>query len=86
MSGPWHHPPGTLRALLATFGQRYVICQPCRRYTPMRVATKDLDRKFDPCPFRCSMCHQRGKIVSEVPDGFVTASSDLEPSARRPTF
>lgn len=82
MVGPWRHPPGTLRALIATFGRHYVICRPCQRYTPMRVEARDLDRKFDPCPFRCDACKRRGEIVWDVPEGF----SLVELPAHRPQF
>jgi hypothetical protein len=63
----WRYPPGTLRALLATFGEYYVICQACRRYTPMRIPKGQLDRKYDPCPFRCLLCKARGQLVSAAP-------------------
>lgn len=53
MVGLWAHPPGTLRALIATFGRHYVVCRPCRRYTPIRIEERHLDRKFHPWPFRC---------------------------------
>jgi hypothetical protein len=83
----WDHPPATLRALLAVYGRdQHVICRPCRRYTPLRVKTKDLDRKFDPCPFRCSFCQRRGEIVGTVPDDFDPICPDLGPPRHRPTF
>lgn len=28
------------------------------------------ERKYDPCPFRCSRCGQRGEMEAEVPSGF----------------
>ncbi len=86
MTGPWHHPPGTLRALLATFKNQYVICRRCRRYMPLRCETKDLDRPYKPCPFRCEMCKQRGAIVFEVPEGFSPVGQDLGPPRHRPSF
>lgn len=78
----WDHPPGTLRALVAVFGKQYVICRRCRRYKPMRVEARDLDRKFDPCPFRCEVCGRRGELVSDVPEGFGL----VELPAHRPAF
>jgi hypothetical protein len=86
MTRLWPHPPGTLRALKATFKSQYVICRPCRRYTPMRVADKDLDRKYEPCPFRCDICKQRGAIVFDVPKGFNPVGQELGPPAHRPSF
>jgi hypothetical protein len=81
----WPHPPGTLRALIAVYGgQHFVICRPCQRYTPMQVPAKHLDRKFDPCPFRCTIW--RGEIVDVVPGGFHPVGPDLAPSAGRPSF
>lgn len=82
----WDHPPGTLRALIAAFGDHYVICRACQRYTPMRVDKRDLDRKFEPCPFRCDVCKRRGEIVWDVPEGFDLVGSKLEPPAHRPSF
>lgn len=78
----WDHPPGTLRALIAVYGAQYVVCKPCRRYTPMRVEKCDLDRPFRPSPFRCQVCRRRGEIVDDVPEGF----SLVELPARRPAF
>lgn len=75
MTSLWRYPPGTLRALLATFKEQYVICRPCRRYTPMRVATKDLDRKYDPCPFRCDICKQRGRSAARSCSAYRRASA-----------
>jgi hypothetical protein len=83
----WPHPPGTLRALIAVYGgQQFVICRPCRCYMPIQVPAKHLDRQFDPCPFRCTICRQRGEIVDGVPKGFHPVGPDLAPSAGRPTF
>jgi len=83
---PWRHPPGTLRALIATFGDHYVICRACQRYTPMRVESRDLDRPFEPCPFRCSLCRRRGEIVWAVPEGFAPIGGPLDPPVHRVTF
>lgn len=80
------HPPGTLRALLATFKEQYVICRPCRCWMPLRVQSKDLDRKYEPCPFRCDLCKRRGEIVFEVPDSFSPVGPELGPPAHRPSF
>ena len=86
MTSLWRHPPGTLRALLATFKEQYVICRPCRRCMPLRVQSKDLDRKYEPCPFRCDLCKRRGEIVFDVPDGFGPVGPELGPPAHRPSF
>jgi len=86
MTRRWPYPPGTLRALIAVFGRQYVICRPCRRYTPMRVESRDLDRRFDPCPYRCDICKRRGEIVSAVPEDFDLVGGKLEPPAHRPQF
>jgi len=86
MTRLWHHPPGTLRALLATFKAQYVICRPCRRWMPLRVQPKDLDRRYEPCPFRCDLCKRRGEIVFDVPDGFSPVGPELGPPAHRPSF
>lgn len=83
---PWRHAPGTLRALIATFGAHYVICRACQRYTPMRVDARDLDRLYEPCPFRCSLCRRRGEIVWAVPEGFTPIERLPEAPAHRSTF
>ena len=71
MVGPWPHPPGTLRALLTILkGPFHVICRPCQRYAPLSVEREDLDRRYEPCPFRCSSCGVRAEIVTDVPAGF----------------
>jgi len=85
MTSPWRYPPGTLRALLETFKEQYVICRPCSRHTPMQVQSKELDRKYEPCPFRCDICKQRGEIVFDVPEGFSLAGNELGPPAHRPS-
>lgn len=51
----------------------------------MRVQSKDLDRKYDPCPFRCSICRQRGEIVFDLPEGFSPVGQELGPPAHRPS-
>jgi len=48
----------------------------------MSNVARDLDRKYAPCPFRCTSCRQRGEIVWDVPEGFSLA----EPPAHRPQF
>jgi hypothetical protein len=85
-ANPWRHPPGTLRALIATFGDHYVICRPCQRYTPMRVEPRDLDRPYEPCPFRCGLCHRRGEIVWAVPEDFTATGDPLGLPAHRTLF
>lgn len=102
MVGLWPHPPGTLRALLTILkGPVHVICRRCRRYAPLWAEREDLDRKYEPCPFRCTGCGERAQIVLDVPDGFTlttparrirkqptsqpTPTVDLDP-AYRPRF
>lgn len=70
MVGAWPHPPGTLRALRTIIGHHYVICRRCRRYTEMDIPKCMEDRKYDPCPFRCRRCGQRGALETKVPPGF----------------
>lgn len=69
----WNHPPGTLRAVVAVFGPQIVVCDPCRRFAPMTVPDGNLDRAFDPCPFRCSRCGRRGALrdAKNPPAGYV---------------
>lgn len=86
MTRLWHHPPETLRALLATFKAQYVVCHPCRRWMPLRVQAKDLDRRCEPCPFRCDLCKRRGEIVFDVPDGFSPVGPELGPPVHRSSF
>ncbi len=86
MTSLWPHPPGTLRALKTILGDHYVICRRCQRYTDMRVPKGQEDRKFDPCPFRCSICRHRGDLVRTVPDGFERIGEELGPPAHRPSF
>lgn len=79
MVGPWPHPPGTLRALLTILnGSFHVICRRCRRHGPLSVEREDLDRRYEPCPFRCIRCGTRAEIVMDVPAGFTLT----EPVAR----
>lgn len=71
MVGPWRHPPGTLRALLTIVkGPFHIICRPCKRYAPLSVEREDLDRRYEPCPFRCVRCGARAEIVMDLPAGF----------------
>ena len=86
MVGPWRHRPGTLRALQTILqGPFHLICRPCRRYAPMEVERQDLDRPFEPCPFRCSSCGTRAEIVEEVPAGFtLTPMAPKAPKPREP--
>lgn len=80
MVGPWPHRPGTLRALLTILkGPFHVVCRACERYAPMEVHQDDLDRPYEPCPFRCSTCGARAEILIDVPPGFA-----LTPMAPRP--
>jgi hypothetical protein len=44
------------------------------------------DRRYDPCPYRCSQCRQRGELVSAVPDGFERIPGPNDPPAHRPAF
>ena len=83
MVGPWRHPPGTLRALLTILkGPFHVICRPCRRHAPLSVEREDLDRRYEPCPFRCVRCGTRGEIVMDVPAGFTR--TEPGPRVRKP--
>lgn len=68
----WDRPPGTVRALIATFGPQAVLCRPCKRYR----RAPGIDRPFDPCPFTCALCGQRAELVDapEVPADFVNTS------------
>lgn len=89
MVGPWPHPPGTLRALLTILkGPFHIICRPCRRHAPLSVAREDLDRRYEPCPFRCVRCGTRAEIVMDVPAGFALTKPAprraLKPTARAP--
>lgn len=78
MVGPWPHRPGTLRALITILkGSCHIICRPCRRYAPLSAEREDLDRKADPCPFRCSQCGARAAIVLDVPAGFTLSEAAL---------
>jgi hypothetical protein len=52
----------------------------------MRVEPRDLDRPFEPCPLRCSLCRRRGEIVGTVPKPFTPIDGPLEPPAHRSTF
>lgn len=75
MVGPWPHRPGTIRALMMILkGACHIICRPCRRYAPLSADREDLDRKADPCPFRCSKCGARAEIVLDVPAGFTLST------------
>lgn len=49
----------------------------------MRVETKDLDRKYEPCPYRCRLCRLRAEIVFDIPEGCKLI--ELPPAAR-PSF
>ena len=36
----------------------------------MDVHQDDLNRRYEPCPFRCAQCGERAEIVTDVPTGF----------------
>jgi len=70
MVGPWPSPPGTLRALRTILGHHYVLCHRCRRFADMMIPRGMEDRKYEPCPFRCRFCGERGALETEVPVGY----------------
>lgn len=82
----WPHPPGTLRAIRQIIGNHYVIRRRCRRYTDMEIPRGQEDRKYDPCPYRCIICRQRGELVTAVPEGFERIAGPNDPLAHRPAF
>lgn len=84
MVGAWPHRPGTLRALITILKSCHVICRPCERYAPLSADREDLDRKADPCPFRCTRCGARAEIVIEVPAGFTLTTPAAKPPKPRP--
>ena len=58
MVGPAPFTPGTCRALVLVFGPQVVVCHHCRKF----VAMPKHDVPYDPCPFRCRDCGERGEI------------------------
>ena len=76
MVGQWPHRPETLRALRTILGHHYVICHRCRRFTGMTVPHGMDDRKYEPCPYRCWRCGDRGALETEVPSGYQRDAAD----------
>ena len=79
---------GTCRALVYTFGPQIVACHRCRKF----VAMPKLDVPYDPCPFVCKDCGERGEIKdrADASAGYAevtrTFSTFLAPKNRwRPT-
>lgn len=70
MVGPWPHPPGTLRALRRIIGRHYVICRGCQRYTSMTIPKGMEHRPYEPCPYRCRICGERGALETHPPNGY----------------
>src|SRR5258708_34585930 len=55
MVGPWQHRPFTFRALAKTYGQMWLRCDVCRRYTRLKLAgLHDIDYRTR--TFSCSVC------------------------------
>ncbi len=55
MVGPWQHRPFTFRALAKTYGQMWLRCDVCRRYTRLKLAgLHDVDYRTK--TFSCSVC------------------------------
>ncbi len=51
----------------------------------MEVHRDDLDRRYEPCPFRCSRCGARAEIVTDVPAGFLLVTPPPKvPKAKAP--
>jgi hypothetical protein len=65
---------GTCRALVYTFGPQIVVCHRCRKF----IGMPKLDVPYDPCPFVCKNCGDRGEIKDRV-----EAPEDRAPTASR---
>ena len=73
---------GTCRALVYTFGPQVVVCHRCRKF----VAMPKLDLPYDPCPFVCKDCGERGEIRPKHQPAYAevtrTAASFVSPKNR----
>ena len=75
---------GTCRDLVYTFGPQVIVCHRCCKF----VAMPKLDVPYDPCPFVCKDCGDRGEIKDrgEALAGYaevtLTASSFVAPKNR----
>jgi hypothetical protein len=59
---------GTCRALVRALGPHVVVSYRCRKF----IAMPALDVPYDPCPFVCKDCGERGEIRdrAEGPAGY----------------
>ena len=52
----WKGKPSTFRAVTQVIGRMYVVCWPCRRYTPLYMTPEIAERDSRRTTFSCSRC------------------------------
>lgn len=65
--------PGTCRALVHVFGEQVILCHLCRQFVVMPA----LDVPYDPCPFVCKDCGERGEINDRADANWANRSDIL---------